>query len=115
MKNLVKLAFLAGCFAASSVNATAVKWTGLMTVTSVQVVNTGGIIIYLDSEVNTACTKAGTNSIYVYQNQQGLTENGLDAFRSSAFVALTSGLKANILYDDSTPDCFGKYIVISKR
>ena len=105
MKKLIKLIALVGCMAAANVHAevAAASWTGDKKVTSVQVVNTGGIVIYFDSVVNAACTDAGTNSIYVLAEQQWVTEEGLNGIRSAAFMALTTGLKVNVLYDKAPP------------
>jgi len=89
-------------------------WTGSKSVVSVQVIQTGGIIIYFDSAVNPVCSAAGTNSIYVYSGQQGVTEDGLKAFLSTALTALSTGMKVSVLYDDSSSNCWGKYIIISK-
>lgn len=68
MNKLIKLALLVVCFISGNAIAAADKWTDKWTgdkkATSVQVLQNGGLIIYLDSEVNAACTMAGTNSIY---------------------------------------------------
>lgn len=120
MKKLVKLLASIGCFvgcmASGHVNAaSAATWTGSKTVTSVQIVNTGGIIIYFDSIVNAACTDAGTNSVYVLAGMQGVTAEGVDAIRASAFIGLTTGMSINVLYDETTSRCYGKYILVTKE
>lgn len=99
-----------------SINANAVidDWTGNKSVVKVQIVEHGGIIIYFDSVVNAVCSAAGTNSIYVYAGQAGVTVDGIKAFTSAALTALSTGMKVSVLYDDSSPLCWGKYIVISK-
>ena len=114
MKKVVKLLALVGCIVGGHVNAVAATWTGSKKVTSVQVVNTGGIIIYFDSEVEAACTDAGTNSVYVLATFNGVTEEGINGIRSSAFIALTTGMSVTVLYDESTSRCYGKYIVVTK-
>ena len=113
MKKVVKLLALVGCIASCHVSAAA-KWTGDKKVTSVQVVETGGIIIYFDSTVNAACTDATTNSVYVLPNMHFMTQEGVNAIRATAFVALTTGMSVSVLYDESTSKCYGRNIVITK-
>lgn len=106
MKKLIKLIALAGCLVSASAIAQAgSQWTGNKKVTSVQVVHNGGMVIYLDSEVNPICTNAGTSSVYVMPTQSGVTEAGAAAMLSSSYIALTANLNVSILYDDSTSYC----------
>ena len=89
-------------------------WTGPKTVTSVQVVEHGGFLIGFDSVISSACTDGGTNRLYVYANQGGVTQEGVKSFLSVALTALSSGMKVNVLYDDSTILCWASYITIEK-
>lgn len=89
-------------------------WTGVKKVEHVQIVETGGILIGLDSEINPVCTDAGTSVLYVYPNQGGMTPEGVKAFLSASLTALASGMSVNIMYDDSTARCYGKYLSIYK-
>lgn len=89
-------------------------WTGLKKVEHVQIVQTGGILIRLDSEINPTCTDAGTSVLYVYPNEGGMTSDGVKAFLSASLTALASGMSVNILYDNSTARCYGKYFLVKK-
>lgn len=92
----------------------AVKWTGSKTVISVQVVEHGGFLLGFDSEIEAACTEAGTTRLYIYPNQNGVTSAGLNALLSVSLVALSSGMKVDVMYENSNPKCFGQYLTIKK-
>ncbi len=114
MKKWVKVLALVSCIAGGNANAVVAKWTGYKTVTSVQVVDSGGIIIFLDSEINPKCTKSGTEAVYVHPSYHNMTDKGVDGVRSTAFLALSTGMKVNVLYDESTAFCYGRDIIITK-
>ncbi len=115
MKNIVVTLLLA-CTVFSDANAADV-WTGEKEIVSIQVVEHGGFLIYFSTEVNSICTNAGTKSIYVYPvSSPGSLVNdaGLSALLSTALVALTTGMMVNVMYDDATNLCLGRYLIILK-
>jgi len=88
-------------------------WTGKKKVTSVQVINDGGFVIYFDSEISPGCTHAGTNALSIYSGQGVVTDAGLKSLLSAALTAFTAGKFINVMYDDSTVYCWGTYVTIS--
>lgn len=94
----------------------AVKWTGYKTISEVQVGETGGFLIYFESEVNPLCTAAGTNSIYIFvgNGYYPVTAEGLPSLLSAAMTGLATGMKANVIYDDSVANCWGWNVKLKK-
>ncbi|OUS06994.1 hypothetical protein A9Q81_01380 [Gammaproteobacteria bacterium 42_54_T18] len=114
MKNVVvTMLMLIVCLPLSQV-LVADTWMGAKKVVSVQLVQTGGMIIYFDSEVSPTCTTAGTSSLYIYPDQVGVTTDGAKAFLSASLTALSTGMSVDVMYDDSATHCWGKYLVIKK-
>jgi len=58
-----------------------------LTVTSVQVLDHGGFVVWFDSEINSACTPNGTNSVFFYSGQHNVTPDGIKALLSAALTA----------------------------
>ncbi len=85
-------------------------WTGAKTVTGIQTNGTAGFVVYFDSTVNSACTTAGTNSIYIYSGYKNVDDAGLNLHMSMILTALTTGKEVSVLYDDSTSKCYGKFV-----
>jgi hypothetical protein len=88
-------------------------WTGKKKVSSVQVINDGGFMIYFDSEISSTCSHSGTSSLLVYSGQGGVTDAGIKSLLSTALAAFTAGKNLNVMYDNSTSYCWGTYISIS--
>ena len=91
-----------------------IKWTGVKKIISVQAVEHGGFIIGFDSEINSVCTQADTSRLFVYPNQQGVTNESVKSLLSVSLTALTTGMSVDVMYDDATSFCWGKYIVVKK-
>lgn len=98
----------------SSANAFA-AWTDAMKITEIQVVEFGGFLLTFDRTVNAACTASGnTSRIYIYPGQAGATSDGVKAMLSASLAALSSGLNVKVLYTETSPNCWGQYLLISK-
>lgn len=89
-------------------------WTGPKKIESVQVVNDGGFLINLDSEVDVDCTHGGTSTLLISPNQNGVTITGAKSLLSTALIAFSTGSNVNIMYSNDTSYCLGKYLLISK-
>lgn len=113
LRTIIYLFCLSAIFNVSSVSA-AVIWTGSKKVASIQVVDNGGIIIGFYSEINKDCTEANTSRLYVYSGQHQMTTDGVKSFLSVSLTALSTGMSVNIMYEDSSAFCWGRYIKISK-
>ena len=112
--NPIKLTFFLVLSITSSGALAMDLWTGAKNVVSVQVVNNGGFIINLDSEINLDCSHAGSSALLIYPNQNGVTDAGARSLLSSALIAFTSGNKVNIMYSNDSDFCWGKYLLLSK-
>jgi hypothetical protein len=89
-------------------------WTGYKNVTEVQVVEDGGFLLTLSSAIGGSCSVAGPNTLYIYVGSNSVTADGAKAMVASALAALASGMKVNVMYDDSTSYCFGRYLRITQ-
>jgi len=89
-------------------------WTGNKQILSVQVLNNGGFMINLDSEISAQCSYSGNSTLLIYPNQNGVTDAGARSLLSTALVAFSAGHAVNIMYSGSTSYCWGKYLLISK-
>jgi len=108
-----RLCILLGIAASMMVPAVAsagLGWSGALTITNIEIVNDGGFLVYPSGGLSAACTAGG---IYVYAGQNNVTTDGVKALLSVVLTALTSGKTVQILYDDSTPQCYGRYIQIN--
>jgi hypothetical protein len=94
--------------------AMAVAWTGAREIVSVQVVETGGFLLEFSAAVNAACTAGGPNRLYIYPGSHAVTADGAKSLLATALMAFASGMKVNVLYDDTAPNCWGRYITLSK-
>ena len=94
--------------------AMAAAWTGAREIVSVQVVETGGFLLEFAAPVNAACTAAGPNRLYVYPGVHSVTPDGARSLLATALMAFASGMKVNVLYDDTAPNCWGRYITLTK-
>jgi len=89
-------------------------WTGARQILSVQVLNNGGFMLNLDSEISTHCSYSGNSTLLIYPNQNGVTDAGARSLLSTALVAFSAGHAVNIMYSSSSSYCWGKYLLISK-
>jgi len=80
-----------------------------MTVTSVQVLDHGGFVVWFDAEINSICTANGTNSAFFYSGQHNVTPDGVKALLSAALTAFSTGKKVDVIYDSSSKYCWGRY------
>lgn len=111
----MKIILVACFFTLISMNAiSADKWTGDKKINQVQVVQNGGFLLYLDSEIHPSCSNAGTSVLYIYPNNGGLSQDGAKAFLSAALLAFASNLTVTVMYDDSTGYCWGKYLTVKR-
>lgn len=88
-------------------------WVHGKTITKIQIVEHGGFILYFDSTVNGVCTNAGINSLYIYPNENSVTDNGAKAMLSTSLTAFSTGMKVDVMYDDTVGPCWGRYLAIS--
>lgn len=89
-------------------------WTGTKKIESVQVVNDGGFLINLDSEINVDCSHGGTSTLLISPNENGVTRTGARSLLSTALIAFSTGSNVNIMYSNDTSYCWGKNLLISK-
>ncbi len=91
-------------------------WTNMKQVQSVQVLNHGGFMVNLKDEKNSICSQAGFSTILFYPNRNGVTFDGAKSLLSTVLIALTTGIKVNIMYSYSIDSgyCWGKALQISK-
>lgn len=107
------LSVVAGVLALASSQAPAANvWTGYKTVTEVQVVEDGSFLLTFSSAIGTPCSPAGPNTLYIYIGAHYVTADGAKAMLAAAFTALASGMRVSVMYDDSTPYCYGRYLRI---
>jgi hypothetical protein len=85
-------------------------WSGALTVTNIEIVNDGGFVVYPSGGLSAACTVGG---VYIYANQNNVTADGVKALLAVVLTALTAGKTVQILYDDSTAQCYGRFIQIN--
>jgi hypothetical protein len=86
-------------------------WTAAGTISNIEVIEDGGFLIYTSVALSASCTAA--HAIYVEVNGNGVTADGVKALLATALAALSAGRNVQILYDDSTQFCYGKYVQIS--
>lgn len=89
-------------------------WTGTKQIVSVQVLSDGGLMINLDSEVHIDCLHAGTSTLLISPDKNGVTKNGARSLLSTALIAFSTGSNVNILYSNDTIYCWGNSLLISK-
>jgi hypothetical protein len=104
-------AMVLSMLAASQASATSV-WTSYGTITSVEVVETGDFLVTLSTGVGASCTAAG--AIYMYAGQNSVTANGVKSLLAAAMSAFVAGKTVRILYDNSTPYCYGQYFTMAQ-
>ena len=92
----------------------ALAWTGPREVVSVQVVETGGFLLEFATPINTACTAAGTNRLYIYSERSGVTADAVKSLLATALTAFATGMKVSVAYDETSPYCWGRYISLTK-
>jgi len=108
------LSFLFTVFTLASVDVSATNvWTGYKSVTEVQVVEDGGFLLYFSSPIGSPCSTAGNNALYVYIGGNFVNADGAKAMLGAALSALATGMKVNVMYDDSTSFCYGRYLKVS--
>ncbi len=97
-------------------NATAAPvWTPPSTITSIETVGTdSGFIVYFSTSLPGPCSAAGSNALFIYPNQNGVTTDGVKMLLSTALLAFTTGKQVTVAYDNSTANCWGAYIKISQ-
>jgi hypothetical protein len=111
MKKCLAVALMA---AGLSNGALAAAWTGAREIVSVQVVETGGFLLEFATPVNTVCTAAGPNRLYVYAGRNSVSADGARSLLATALMAFSSGMKVSVMYDDTSPNCWGAYIALTK-
>lgn len=91
-----------------------IVWTGPKKVVSINVVEHGGFLIQLDSDISPLCSHSYTSDLLIYPNQAGVTDAGVKSLLAVALTAFSAGNNVNIMYDNSTDYCFAKYLRIEK-
>lgn len=89
------------------------NWTTAGTVTYVEADNLGGFLMQTSSPVSSNCTTSG-GAIYIQVGQNSVSTDGAKALLTTALAALMSGKTVQVMYDDTGPTCYGKYIQINQ-
>ncbi len=109
-----KIFFFVLVASAIGLNANAAVGNRDKTIEKVEVLDHGGFVVWFDTEVDASCTSNGTNSVFFYSGQNNVTDNGVKALLSGALTALTTGLKVDIVRDNSDVYCWGRYLKLKK-
>lgn len=100
---------------ASLALATGVQWTPSLTINTVEIVQSGGFVVYLSGWSDPACSSNPTG-VYIYANDLGVTSDGVKAMLAAALMAQAAGKKVTILYDNtndiSAGLCYGEYLEV---
>jgi len=104
---LVTLFFLTNSYAEN-------VWTGPRQLVSVQVVEHGGFIVQFENIIDPICTAAGVTRLYVYSGPAGATTQGVESMLNSAMTAMANNMPVDIMYDNSTEKCWGRYLLVRK-
>ena len=112
MRNKIILFLLCSLFSLAA--SAEVKWTGWKKILSIQIVESGGLVLYFTTPVSTKCTSAGNSSLHIYAGQHHVTQEGLNAMVGAALSAHAADMYVNVLYDDFTEFCWGRYFIVSK-
>lgn len=112
MKNTAKAAIAVGALqlGAPQASVAADVWTPSLLPSSVQVVESGGFIVYFASQFSATCG----NRVHVYPNQNSVTESGSKAMLSTALASFLAEQPVAVMYDDSTQFCWGRYMTITR-
>lgn len=112
MRKLIRTV-LSGFLVLASSHATAANvWTGYKALTEVQVLEDGSFLLTFSSAIGAPCSVAGPNVLYVLIGANYVTADGAKAMLSTALTALAAGKSLNVMYDDSTSYCNGRYMRI---
>lgn len=115
IKLIIRKLFIFVCLTAMTATLCAHDmWTGIKKIESVQVVNDGGFLINLDSEIDVDCLHGGTSTLLISPSENGVTRAGARSLLSTALIAFSTGSNVNIMYSNDTTYCWGKYLLISK-
>ena len=112
--HLLRLLFLLATASIPDCARGADVWTGFRDVVSIQVIETGGFLITFSTPLPAPCSAAGTSTLYIYPGQNTVTASGLSILYAAAMTALTTDKQISVMYDNSTTNCFGRYITITK-
>lgn len=112
MKNTIKALIVAGAlqFGAPHASVAADVWTPSQVPASVQVVESGGFIVYFASQFSATCG----NRVHIYPNQHSVTESGAKAMLGTALASFFAEQALSVMYDDSTEFCWGRYLTITR-
>jgi hypothetical protein len=97
-------------FASSPAAFAAVVWTPVGVPSSIQVVESGGFIVYFSTSVSAICG----DKVHIYPDQHFVTESGAKSMLATALAALSAEKTIRVMYDDSTSNCWGRYLTISR-
>jgi hypothetical protein len=82
------------------------------TIAKVYPLGSGNLILILASD-HASCTSPNTPDYYkALVNQNGVTEEGLVSIHATAMTAFALGRTVSIYFDDATPDCLIKQILL---
>lgn len=90
--------------------------TGSSVIQSIQVMNHGGFIIKFDKDKSSECAHEDGTAIFIFPNQNGVTEAGAKSLLSTALIAFTTNTKVDVMYSFSFASsyCWGSALYLSK-
>ncbi|MBL7005131.1 MAG: hypothetical protein ISR69_14025 [Gammaproteobacteria bacterium] len=99
--------------------ATAQSWTTLKQIESIQVMGSGGFMLYLEEseeDVDAICKQDEGNIILFYPDQVNVTYDGIKALISTALIAYSTANKVNVMFSYSLNSkyCRGHALKLSK-
>jgi len=87
-------------------------WTGYKALTEVQVLEDGSFLLTFSSAIGAPCSVAGPSTLYILIGSNYVTADGAKAMLGTALTALAAGKSLNVMYDNSTSYCSGRYMRI---
>jgi len=94
-------------------SATGSQWTEPLQISHIEIVGSGGFILYFAGFYDSNCSSDPTG-IYVYPNAEGVTSTGVNQMLATALMVQATGGTLSMLYDDtgnvSAGLCFGELL-----
>ena|SRR6266478_9986507 len=102
------------CVMASTVAQAATVESGCLTVTAVINAEYGNAVQLVLSPAPSGCTPNSSSGVEFAADVNGITSATLNSFLASGLAALATGQRIQVLYDDSTSNCYG-YSINERR
>jgi len=88
-------------------------WTNAAPVTHIEAVQDGTFLVYTSASVSSNCVTA-SGGLYFQVGANTVTSDGIKTLLTLAMSALVSGKTVQVLYDDTAPTCYAKFIQINQ-